>query len=350
MNSYWGDVVKKLTPYEPGEQPKNSLLLKLNTNENPYAPSPKVLKAIKASVKESLRLYPDPESMNLKASIANYYGLEISNIFVGNGSDEILAFIFQALLKKSRPIFFPDITYSFYPVYCNLFDIQYKTIPLDKEFKINFADYRIDNGGIIFPNPNAPTGIPKSLNEIEELLKINKDSVVVVDEAYVDFGTESAVNLVNRYKNLVVTQSMSKSRSLAGMRLGFAFADQGLIEALSRIKNSFNSYPVDRLAQAAGIAAINDEDYFTETRENIIEARTFLEKNLLEMNFKTLPSGANFVFTKHHTMNASEIFKKLRDSGILVRHFNNPDRISQYLRITIGTMKQMKQLISILKS
>ena len=350
MNSYWGDVVKKLTPYKPGEQPKNSLFLKLNTNENPYAPSPKVLKAIKASVKESLRLYPDPESMNLKASIANYYGLEISNIFVGNGSDEILAFIFQALLKKSRPIFFPDITYSFYPVYCNLFDIQYKTIPLDKEFKINFADYRIDNGGIIFPNPNAPTGIPKSLNEIEELLKINKDSVVVVDEAYVDFGTESAVNLVNRYKNLVVTQSMSKSRSLAGMRLGFAFADQGLIEALSRIKNSFNSYPVDRLAQAAGIAAINDEDYFTETRENIIEARTFLEKNLLEMNFKTLPSGANFVFTKHHTMNASEIFKKLRDSGILVRHFNNPDRISQYLRITIGTMKQMKQLISILKS
>ena len=350
MNSYWGDVVKKLTPYEPGEQPKNSLLLKLNTNENPYAPSPKVLKAIKASVKESLRLYPDPESMNLKTSISNYYGLEISNIFVGNGSDEILAFIFQALLKKSRPIFFPDITYSFYPVYCNLFDIQYKTIPLDKEFKINFADYRINNGGIIFPNPNAPTGIPKSLNEIEELLKINKDSVVVVDEAYVDFGTESAVNLVNQYKNLVVTQSMSKSRSLAGMRLGFAFADQGLIEALSRIKNSFNSYPVDRLAQAAGIAAINDEDYFTETRENIIEARTFLEKNLLEMNFKTLPSGANFVFTKHHTMNASEIFKKLRDSGILVRHFNNPDRISQYLRITVGTMKQMKQLISILKS
>ena len=350
MNSYWGDVVKKLTPYEPGEQPKNSLFLKLNTNENPYAPSPKVLKAIKASVKESLRLYPDPESMNLKTSISNYYGLEISNIFVGNGSDEILAFIFQALLKKSRPIFFPDITYSFYPVYCNLFDIQYKTIPLDKEFKINFADYRINNGGIIFPNPNAPTGIPKSLNEIEELLKINKDSVVVVDEAYVDFGTESAVNLVNQYKNLVVTQSMSKSRSLAGMRLGFAFADQGLIEALSRIKNSFNSYPVDRLAQAAGIAAINDEDYFTETRENIIEARTFLEKNLLEMNFKTLPSGANFVFTKHHTMNASEIFKKLRDSGILVRHFNNPDRISQYLRITVGTMKQMKQLISILKS
>ena len=350
MNSYWGDVVKKLIPYEPGEQPTNSLLLKLNTNENPYAPSPKVLKAIKASVKESLRLYPDPESMNLKASISDYYGLETSNIFVGNGSDEILAFIFQALLKKSRPIFFPDITYSFYPVYCKLFDIQYKTIPLDTEFKINFADYGIDNGGIIFPNPNAPTGIPKSLKEIEELLKLNKDSVVVVDEAYVDFGTESAVNLVNQYKNLVVTQSMSKSRSLAGMRLGFAFADQGLIEALSRIKNSFNSYPVDRLAQEAGIAAINDEDYFTETRENIIEARTFLEKSLLELKFETLPSGANFVFTKHHIMNASEIFKKLRDSGILVRHFNNPERISQYLRITVGTMKQMKQLISILKS
>ena len=350
MSRYWGDIVKKLTPYEPGEQPKNNLLLKLNTNENPYRPSPRVMEAIKSSVQESLRLYPDPESTELRGSIAKYYGLTKSNIFVGNGSDEILAFIFQGLLKKDRPIFFPDITYSFYPVYCSLYDIKYKTIPLDAELKINFSDYKKDNGGIIFPNPNAPTGTPKSLDEIEELLKINKDSVVVVDEAYVDFGTESSVNLVTQYKNLVVTQSMSKSRSLAGMRVGFAFADQGLIEALSRIKNSFNSYPVDRLAQAAGIAAINDKDYFTETRKNIIEARTFLEKELLEMNFETLPSGANFVFTRHRIKNGNEMFKKLRDSGILVRHFNKPERISQYLRITVGTMTQMKQLVSILRS
>jgi len=350
MSKYWSDIVSRLTPYTPGEQPKDKILLKLNTNENPYSPSTKVLDAIKLSVKESLRLYPDPESDDLKETISNYYNLLKANIFVGNGSDEILAFIFQALLKKEDPVLFPDITYSFYPAYCSLYDIKYKRIPLDKELNINLEDYLINNGGIIFPNPNAPTGIPKKLVDIENLLKLNQGSVVVVDEAYVDFGTESAVKLVNQYKNLVITQSFSKSRSLAGIRLGCAFANEDLIEALNRVKNSFNSYPIDRLAQVAGIEAIKDENHFNLTRVKIIEARTFLEKELFLMDFEVLPSGANFIFTKHKLKDAIIIFKKLRESGVVVRHFDQSERISQYLRITIGTIEDMQKLISILKA
>ena len=349
MSKYWSDIISRLTPYTPGEQPEDKILLKLNTNENPYSPSTKVLDAIKLSVKESLRLYPDPESDDLKETISNYYNLSKANIFVGNGSDEILAFIFQALLKKEDPVLFPDITYSFYPAYCSLYDIKYKRIPLDKKLNINLKDYLINNGGIIFPNPNAPTGIPKKLVDIENLLKLNQGSVVVVDEAYVDFGTESAVKLVNQYKNLVITQSFSKSRSLAGIRLGCAFANEDLIEALNRVKNSFNSYPVDRLAQVAGIEAIKDENHFNLTRVKIIEARTFLEKELFLMDFEVLPSGANFIFTKHKLKDAIIIFKKLRESGVVVRHFDQPERISQYLRITIGTIEDMQKLISILK-
>jgi len=350
MSKYWSDIVSRLTPYTPGEQPKDKILLKLNTNENPYSPSTKVLDAIKLSVKESLKLYPDPESDDLKETISNYYNLSKANIFVGNGSDEILAFIFQALLKKEDPVLFPDITYSFYPAYCSLYDIKYKRIPLDKELNINLEDYLINNGGIIFPNPNAPTGIPKKLVDIENLLKLNQGSVVVIDEAYVDFGTESAVKLVNQYKNLVITQSFSKSRSLAGIRLGCAFANEDLIEALNRVKNSFNSYPIDRLAQVAGIEAIKDENHFNLTRVKIIEARTFLEKELFLMDFEVLPSGANFIFTKHKLKDAIIIFKKLRESGVVVRHFDQPERISQYLRITIGTIEDMQKLISILKA
>jgi len=350
MSKYWSDIVSRLTPYTPGEQPKDKILLKLNTNENPYSPSIKVLDVIKLSVKESLRLYPDPESDDLKETISNYYNLSKANIFVGNGSDEILAFIFQALLKKEDPVLFPDITYSFYPAYCSLYDIKYKRIPLDKELNINLEEYLINNGGIIFPNPNAPTGIPKKLVDIENLLKLNQGSVVVVDEAYVDFGTESAVKLVNQYKNLVITQSFSKSRSLAGIRLGCAFANEDLIEALNRVKNSFNSYPIDRLAQVAGIEAIKDENHFNLTRVKIIEARTFLEKELFLMDFEVLPSGANFIFTKHKLKDAIIIFKKLRESGVVVRHFDQPERISQYLRITIGTIEDMQKLISILKA
>ena len=349
MSKYWSEVVHKLTPYIPGEQPKGNLSLKLNTNENPYGPSQKVLDSISAASNEQLRLYPDPESDLLKSAISNYYNIPMNSIFVGNGSDEILAFIFQSFFKNNLPILFPDITYSFYPAYCSLYDIEYTRMPLDEEFNIDLEDYLIPNGGIIFPNPNAPTGIPKHLVDIENLVKINQDSVVVIDEAYVDFGTESAVELVNQYKNLVITQSFSKSRSLAGMRLGCAFGNEDLIEALNRIKNSFNSYPIDRLAQVAGIEAIKDENYFNEARYKIIQARTFLEKELLLMGFETLPSGANFIFTKHRSKDAVMIFKKLRESGVIVRHFNEPERISQYLRITIGTQEEMRAFISILK-
>jgi histidinol-phosphate aminotransferase len=349
MSKYWSDVVHKLTPYIPGEQPRGNLSLKLNTNENPYGPSQNVIDSISAANNDQLRLYPDPESDLLKSTISNYYNIPMSSIFLGNGSDEILAFIFQGFFKNNLPILLPDITYSFYPAYCSLYDIKYIRIPLDEEFNIDLEDYLIPNGGIIFPNPNAPTGIPKNLVDIENLVKINQDSVVVIDEAYVDFGTESAVKLVNQYKNLVITQSFSKSRSLAGMRLGCAFGNEDLIEALNRIKNSFNSYPIDRLAQVAGIEAIKDENYFNETRDKIIQARIFLEKELLLMGFETLPSGANFIFTKHKSKDAVMIFKKLRESGVIVRHFNEPERISQYLRITIGTQEEMRAFISILK-
>jgi histidinol-phosphate aminotransferase len=349
MSKYWSDVVHKLTPYIPGEQPRGNLSLKLNTNENPYGPSQNVIDSISAANNDQLRLYPDPESDLLKSTISNYYNIPMNSIFVGNGSDEILAFIFQGFFKNNLPILLPDITYSFYPAYCSLYDIKYIRIPLDEEFNIDLEDYLIPNGGIIFPNPNAPTGIPKNLVDIENLVKINQDSVVVIDEAYVDFGTESAVKLVNQYKNLVITQSFSKSRSLAGMRLGCAFGNEDLIEALNRIKNSFNSYPIDRLAQVAGIEAIKDENYFNETRDKIIQARIFLEKELLLMGFETLPSGANFIFTKHKSKDAVMIFKKLRESGVIVRHFNEPERISQYLRITIGTQEEMRAFISILK-
>ena len=350
MSKYWSEVVNKLNPYTPGEQPKENLSLKLNTNENPYGPSQKVLGSIAAACNDQLRLYPDPESNSLKSTISNYYNIPMNSIFVGNGSDEILAFIFQGFFNNKLPILFPDITYSFYPAYCSLYDIKYTRIPLDEEFNIDLEDYLIPNGGIIFPNPNAPTGIPKNLVDIENLLKINQDSVVVIDEAYVDFGTESAVELVDQYKNLVITQSFSKSRSLAGMRLGCAFGDEDLIEALNRIKNSFNSYPIDRLAQLAGIEAIKDENYFNETGDKIIQARIFLEKELLLMGFETLPSGANFIFTKHKSKDAVMIFKKLRESGVIVRHFNEPERISQHLRITIGTQDEMREFVSILKT
>ena len=349
MSKYWTDVVHNLTPYVPGEQPKEHLLIKLNTNENPYGPSQKVIESIAAANNDQLRLYPDPESDALKSTLASYYKISKNSIFIGNGSDEVLAFIFQAFFKKDLPLLFPDITYSFYPVYSRLYGIEYKTIPLDDEFNIRSDDYIAQNGGIIFPNPNAPTGIPKNLKDIETILKLNQESVVVIDEAYVDFGTESSVNLINQYDNLIVTQSFSKSRSLAGMRIGFAIASEELIEALTRIKNSFNSYPIDRLAQMAGVAAIEDVTYFNETCSSIIKARTFLEKELSEIGFDTLPSGANFIFTKHRVFDAITIFSKLRSQGVLVRHFNNPERISQYLRITIGSMEQMRKLVFLLK-
>jgi histidinol-phosphate aminotransferase len=350
MSQYWSDIVHELTPYVPGEQPKVQNLVKLNTNENPYGPSPKVIAAINAATTDSLRLYPDPNSEQLKNSIAGYHGLLANQVFVGNGSDEVLAHVFQALLKHSRPLLFPDITYSFYPVYCGLYGIEYEAIPLDRYFEINIHDYDRPNGGIIFPNPNAPTGIPLELARIEALLQKNRYSVVVIDEAYVDFGTESAVRLIHTYPNLLVTQTLSKARSLAGLRVGYALGHPDLIEALIRVKDSFNSYPLDRLAEAGAIAAIEDVEYFEATCNKVITTRDSLVKRLEAMAFVVLPSGGNFIFAKHAVLDGAELAAKLREKNIIVRHFKQPERIAPYVRITIGTDLQSQALVEAIAS
>ena len=349
MSKFWSDVVHKLTPYVPGEQPKLNNLVKLNTNENPYGPSPKVIAALQAEAAETLRLYPDPNSDKLKAAIANNHGLQANQVFVGNGSDEVLAHVFQALLKHDRPLLFPDISYSFYPVYCGLYGIESETIPLSASFEIDVKEYDRPNGGIIFPNPNAPTGVPLALSEIEKLLKINTESVVVIDEAYVDFGTESAIGLINQYPNLLVTQTFSKGRSLAGLRVGYALGNKDLIEALIRVKDSFNSYPIDRFAEAGAVAAMQDNAYFEQTCKQVIASRAALIKGLQALDFEVLPSGANFIFAKHKTRDGAELTNKLREKNIVIRHFKKPARISPYLRITIGTDAEIKQLIAALK-
>ncbi len=349
MSKFWSKVVHGLTPYTPGEQPKSNNLIKLNTNENPYGPGPKVIAAVQKYTNDTLRLYPDPNSQELKESIAKYFKIKSNHIFIGNGSDEVLAIAFQALLKHNQPILFPDITYSFYPVYCKLFDIDFKTIPLSDSFEILLNDYLIPNGGIIFPNPNAPTGIPLSLKLIEAFLEKNNDSVVIVDEAYVDFGTESVIGLIEKYNNLLVTHSFSKSRSLAGLRLGYAIGHPDLIEALIRVKDSFNSYPVDRLGLIAGIESFKDDLYFKNTCQKVIHTKlNFIEK-LCTLNFSVLPSGANFVFAKHTSVDGKMIVNKLRDHGIVVRRFDNPIRISSYVRFTIGSDKEMDLVLETLK-
>jgi histidinol-phosphate aminotransferase len=348
MSKFWSDVVHGLTPYVPGEQPKLNDLVKLNTNENPYGPSPKVIAALQAEAAETLRLYPDPNSDKLRAAIAQNFGLISNQVFVGNGSDEVLAHIFQALLKHSRPLLFPDITYSFYPVYCALYGIESETIALNGNFEIDVKDYDRPNGGIIFPNPNAPTGVPLPLIEIEKLLKFNTESVVVIDEAYVDFGTESAVKLINTYPNLLVTHTFSKGRSLAGLRVGYALGNKDLIEALIRVKDSFNSYPIDRFAEAGATAAMQDSAYFESTCAKVMATRAALVLALRALDFEVLPSGANFIFAKNKTHNGAELTEKLRAQSIVTRHFKKPARIAPYLRITIGTDIQSKQLLDAL--
>jgi len=341
--------VHGLTPYIPGEQPKLNNLIKLNTNENPYGPSPKVIKALQAEAADTLRLYPDPNSDQLKAAIADFYEVEPPQVFVGNGSDEVLAHVFQALLKHEQPLLFPDITYSFYPVYCGLYGIKYKTIPLNDAFEIVVEDYKQPNGGIIFPNPNAPTGRLLSLAEIERLLKANTESVVVIDEAYIDFGGESAISLVDRYPQLLVTHTLSKARSLAGLRVGYAIGHVDLIDALNRVKDSFNSYPLDRFAIAGAVAAVNDKAYFEETRHKVIATRGNLVSRLESLGFEILPSGANFIFAKHTVRDGAELTAKLRERTIIVRHFKNPARVAPYMRITIGTDAQCDALVDALK-
>ncbi len=348
MSRFWSKTVKNLTPYVPGEQPKLSQLIKLNTNESPYGPSPNALAAIASANTDGLRLYPDPNSDPLKQAIAKVHGVKSDQVFVGNGSDEVLAHAFLGLLKHEDPILFPDITYSFYPVYCNLYDISFKNIPLDEDFAINTKDYIRKNGGIIFPNPNAPTGRALPLADIKALLESNTESVVVIDEAYVDYGTESAVALVNQFPNLLVTHTLSKSYALAGLRVGYAVGHPDLIEALERVKNSFNSYPIDKLAMAGAVAAIEDQEYLHSISKAVIQTRETLVKDLSQLGFETIPSQANFVFTKHPSKDAAAIAAALREKHIIVRHFKLP-RIDQHLRITIGTDEQCAALIKELK-
>ncbi|WP_341676123.1 histidinol-phosphate transaminase [Niveibacterium sp. SC-1] len=347
MSRYWSAVVHGLTPYVPGEQPKLPNLVKLNTNENPYGPSPKALAAIEAERNDALRLYPDPNSDRLKSAIAEYHGLATSQVFVGNGSDEVLAHVFLALLRHEAPLLFPDITYSFYPVYCGLYGVTPEIVPLTESFEIRVEDYFRPNGGIIFANPNAPTGRPLALAEIERLLQRSTETVVVVDEAYIDFGGETAIGLIAKYPNLLVVQTLSKSRSLAGLRVGFAVGHPELIEGLERVKNSFNSYPLDRMAIAGAVAAYEDRAYFDETCAKVIASRERLNEELEKLGFDVLPSAANFVFARHPQRDGGELARALRERSIIVRHFKSP-RIDQFLRITIGTDAQCDALVAAL--
>lgn len=348
---FWSPEVRDLEPYVPGEQPKIQNLLKLNTNENPYPPSPKVVDAVQAVLThqaDALRLYPDPDATALKQAIAKQQNVDVSQVFVGNGSDEVLAHIFKAFFIQQEPILYPDITYSFYPVYSQFFGVQTKQIPLNEKFEIDISDYEQENGGIIITNPNAPTSIALDLDKIEQVLKANPNRVIVIDEAYVDFGAESAVELVSRYENLVVCQTTSKSRSLAGLRVGFAIGQAHLIAALEAVKNSFNSYPIDRFAIAAAVASFEDQDYFQEQCEKVIASREKLVANLTELGFNVLPSKANFIFATHSLHDAAQLAEKLSEQGIIVRYFNKP-RINQFLRITIGTDEQNQRLVDTLK-
>jgi histidinol-phosphate aminotransferase len=350
VSRFWSDIVHRLTPYVPGEQPALAHPVKLNTNENPYPPSPRVVEAIRRELGEdgaSLRKYPDPTARALCEAVAKHHGLRVEQVFAGNGSDEVLAHAFQALLKHDRPIRFPDITYSFYPVYAQLYGVEYETVPLNSDFAIDVDDYRAPNGGVLLPNPNAPTGRALPLSEIEILLKANPDAPVIIDEAYVDFGAESAVNLIDTYPNLLVVQTTSKARSLAGMRVGFAFGDPALIEALTRVKDSFNSYPLDRLAQAAALASYEDQAWFEESRAKVVSSREKLIAQLQALGFDVVPSAANFVFARHAAHDAATLAAALKTREIFVRHFKLP-RIDQHLRISIGTPSECDALVAAL--
>jgi histidinol-phosphate aminotransferase len=374
MSRFWNKLVATLDPYVPGEQPRIQNLVKLNTNEHPYGPSPRVLAAIAAHTNDSLRLYPDPTALVLRQAIAKRVGLTPEHVFVGNGSDEVLGHVFHALLKQDAPVWFPDITYSFYPVYCGLYQIKFRAIPLDEQFKIAVKDYlpgavtetahgltdraadgtvgasasasvAARAGGIIFPNPNAPTGYASPLAEVEQIIAANPDIVVVIDEAYVDFGAQTAATLIEKYPNLLVVRTLSKSHSLAGLRVGYALGHPDLVQGLDRVKNSFNSYPLDNLALAGATAAIEDLEYFETTRNAVICSRDALTVGLQSLGFEVLPSAANFVFARHPGHKGADLAAGLRAKNILVRHFNKP-RISDFLRITIGTDAQCAQLLT----
>lgn len=348
MSRFWSKFVHNLKPYVPGEQPHMAGLVKLNTNELPTGPSLSVLATIREQTTSSLRLYPDPQSSDLRNALAAYHGVDCEQIFVGNGSDEVLAHVFAGLFKHDAPLLFPDITYSFYPSYCRLYGIRHETVPLDEALRLNIDDYGPECGGIIFPNPNAPTGIAVNRASIRQLLERHPDVPVVIDEAYVDFGGETVIPLIAGHPNLLVARTMSKSRGLAGLRIGYAIGDAALIEALMRVKDSFNSYPLDRLAQAGAIASLQDEDYFQLCREQIIQDRQILVDGLEALAFEVLPSSANFVFTCHPRHDGATLAARLRAEAVLVRHFDAP-RISNYLRITVGSRDEIGVLLAALR-
>ncbi|MFT4874446.1 histidinol-phosphate transaminase [Congregibacter sp.] len=346
---FWSELTTRLEPYTPGEQPQIDKLLKLNTNESPYPPSPRVLDALRAVEGDDLLRYPDPSSTALRQAVADYHGISLDSVFAGNGSDEVLSHVFQGLLKQERELLFPDISYSFYPVWCQLHSVQYRQIPLRDDFTLHPDDYDTAAAAIILPNPNAPTGLLQPLEGIREFLEAAPDRLLVVDEAYIDFGGESAIPLLAEYDNLLVVQTLSKSRALAGLRIGLAFGSAELIEGLERIKDSFNSYPLDVVAQRAGVEAYRDEDWFAQCCRRVVDSRDSLSRDLLSLGFEVLPSSANFLFVKHDSVRGSRIFEALREKGVIVRRWNKP-RIDDYLRISVGTQEQCTRLLDTLRS
>ena len=345
----WEKNVRKVVPYVPGEQPKLLDVIKLNTNENPYPPAPGVEKVLKEFDADTLRLYPDPLVSDLVKAIADFYGLNENQVFTGVGSDDVLAMIFMTFFNSEKPLIFPDITYSFYDVWADMLRIPYETIALDDDFRIKPEDYYRENGGVIFPNPNAPTGELLSLGMVEDIIRHNSDVIVVVDEAYIDFGGVSALPLIEKYDNVIVVQTFSKSRSLAGSRVGYAMANPVLIKYLNDVKYSFNSYTMDRITIAAATEAVKDRDYFAETTAKVIKTREWTKNELAGLGFEFGDSKSNFIFARHPKMSGQALFEKLKAEQVFVRHFSKPERIADYLRISIGTDQQMQKLISILE-
>ena len=345
MNPFWSQLARGLSPYVPGEQPRIANLVKLNTNESPFGPSPLALEAMRAAAADTMRLYPDPEATELREALAAHHGVAPGEVFVGNGSDEVLAHAFVALLKHPQPLLFPDVSYSFYPVWARLFDVQFEVVPLDGEMRIRVEDYRRAAGAIVIANPNAPTGIALPRTEIARLLDEHPNIPVLIDEAYVDFGGDSAVPLIADHPNLLVVQTMSKSRALAGLRVGYALGDVGLIEALRRVKDSFNSYPLGRIAQDGATASVRDDAYFRASCARVIAGREAMARELAGLGFEVLPSSANFVFARHPACDGFSLAAGLRERGVLVRHFDKP-RTADWLRITVGTDDDTRRLIA----
>ena len=340
MSREWMKNLRNIEPYVPGEQSKDKDIVKINANENPYPPSPKAAEVLKSFDTNKLRFYPSANSTKLKEAIAKYYKVDVSNVFVGNGSDDVLAVAFQSFFNSEKPIVYPDLTYSFYPVWCSLFGIKYKNYPVGDDFRINPEDYKEKNGGVVIPNPNAPTSLGEGLDFVEKILNYNQDSVVIIDEAYVDFGGTSSIPLIDKYENLLVTGTFSKSRSLAGLRIGFAIGSKALIDVMEAVKNSYNSYTVDSLSIEMGAASIEDDEYFKSTCKKVIKTRERVTLELKKLGFDVLDSQTNFIFATHNKHNMKSLFEYLKTQKVFIRYFSLP-RIENYVRITIGTNEEM---------